>query len=88
MLTGGKVMKAISFPNHPCPVPGGLQEKQGAALPSGPCTTEFSSGIQAGQTIRGKSIFLNFISMPLGKKKLGLETLVVSPHHSWDAWPG
>lgn len=54
-----------------------------AALPSGPCATEVSSRIQAGQMIRGNSIFLNFISMPLGNKKLGLETLVVSPHHSW-----
>lgn len=33
-------------------------------LPSGPCSTEFSSGIQAGQTITGNSLFLNFISMP------------------------
>lgn len=38
-------------------------------LPSGPCSTEFSSGIQAGQMITGNSWFLNFISMPWKKWK-------------------
>lgn len=61
----------------PTSVPDGHQGKQGAASPSGPCFTEFSSGIQAGQTISGNNIFLNFISMPLRNEKPGLETLAV-----------
>ena len=48
-------------------IPAALGAQVNLPLPSGPRSTKFSSGIQAGQTITGNSLFLNFISTPQEK---------------------